>query len=138
MRSFVREIQVRAQYLRAALVAVAFADVFELFADDLLLLLLGGEDGQQLLDFLEDLVVLVDEAALLQRRQAAQVHVQDGLRLFFGEVVEAVFVNAELVAQFLRPAGVDVRARQEAPARSRTSSLWPSAPCGRLPAWRMR
>ena len=109
----VREIQLRAQDLRLALVAVALADVLQLLADHLFLALFGSQDGEQFLDFLEDAVVLVEKLVLLQRRQSVQGEVQNAPRLFLGKVVEAVVPAPELGAQVLRLAGVHAGALEQ-------------------------
>ena len=93
---FVREVELRAQNLGAPLVAVALADVLEFFPHHLLLPFVRGENRQQFGDFLQDAVVLLDEAILLQRGEAVQAQFEDALRLFFGEVVEAVVAAPQL------------------------------------------
>ena len=102
-----------AQNLRAAFVAVALADVRDLLADHRALLFFGGQQRFQLADLLQHLVVVVYQAILLQRRQAAQVHVQNRLRLLRRKVVQALVVDAELRPQALRPHAAEARSRQQ-------------------------
>ena len=109
----VRQVQLRTQNLRAPFVAVALADVFELLAHHLPLPFLGRQNRQKLLNLLEDFVVFLDQAVLLQGCEAVQPQFQNRLRLRFGEVVEAVVAAPEFVAEVLRPHRLDAGAFQQ-------------------------
>src|SRR5262245_17926004 len=67
-------------------VAVLLLDGAQLFLDDPHELDVGGEDALELLDQLEDLFVLLDDLLPLQRRQTAQLHVEDRLGLDLAEL----------------------------------------------------
>ena len=67
--------------LRAPLVAVALLDVLGLFDDQEVDLARVGQQVFEVVDLLDQLLVLVLELLALQRGQAAQLHVQHGLRL---------------------------------------------------------
>ena len=115
----VREVELGGQYLRLALVAVAFANVLEFFVDDLFLQRLRSEDVQQSLNLGKRLRVVFDQLVLLQRRQPVQGHREDGLGLFGGQGVAAVVAQPELGAQAFRAAGVAIGSPQQRLDRSR-------------------
>src|SRR6185369_13145994 len=72
--------------LRAAGVAVLLFDGHQLLLDDSHQLDVGSEDALELFDELQGLLVLLDDLLPLQRRQPAELHVEDGLGLDLGEV----------------------------------------------------
>ena len=72
--------------LRAALVAVLFLQVRAVLLDEGVDLLGVLQQVDEVLDELLELVVLLLDAGGLQLREAAQLHVEDGLRLAVGEL----------------------------------------------------
>ena len=72
--------------MRAAVIAVLFGDLIEVSTDDLENLMGVGEDIFQLGDGLDQGFVLVLNFLAFQRRQTAKLHIEDRLRLDFGQV----------------------------------------------------
>ena len=79
---------------RAAVLAVPDVQLAQLVADDLEHALGVGEDVLQLGDALDDGHVLVLDLLALQRGQAAQLHLEDGVGLDLGEAEAAHQVGA--------------------------------------------
>ena len=52
---------------------------------------LGTQDVEQLLDFRENLLVVRDQLVLFERSETVERHLQDGLRLVVGQVIETTF-----------------------------------------------
>ena len=75
--------------LGAARIAVRLADLDELGAHHLREPLGTAENVGEVGDAREELAVLGDDLVLLERREAVQAHVEDRLRLGFGEPVAA-------------------------------------------------
>src|SRR5262245_3412264 len=72
--------------LRLAIVGVVLADLAELVLDDTLQLLLTLQDRVELLDGRLELRELVAELLALELGEAAQLHVEDVVRLRLGEL----------------------------------------------------
>ena len=75
---------------RAAVVAVLLHDLVELVADDLTLTLGAGEDVLVVRDLDLDLGELVHDLLPLECREAAELHVEDGLRLVVVDIQEVL------------------------------------------------
>src|SRR6516164_8098135 len=87
----------------ATVVAVFVDDLFEFVAHDRALPLRFGQDVFQVGDFGFDLGQVIDDPLALEGRQAAQLHVQDGLRLDVVDVKELDQSGAGDVDCFRRP-----------------------------------
>src|SRR5450631_1746478 len=73
--------------LRAAGIAVVLANLREFLAHDLRQTLRTGENIGQISDVSQKLAVFADDLLLLESRQPIQAHVENGLRLRFGETI---------------------------------------------------
>ena len=106
------EILLSGEDLGAARVAVSFGKRFEFFADDRLQAFLRPQDILQVGDLVEHGLVVPHQLVLLQGSEAVQAHVEYGLGLGLGEMVDAV-AQPEALLQALRPARIAARAGQQ-------------------------